>query len=222
VSSTTQRVEMLPHLKVELALRELRDGHGRPLLLLHGLGERTPDRIPPYLQGWPGPVHGLDFTGHGLSTVPHGGGYTCEALMSDADTALEALGQVTIFGRGLGGYVGLLLAGSRPREVRGLVIADGPGLAGGGSGFTSPAILHVEPGTPGPPDPWALVELARDIRPADYALDFARQASQLSGLANPITVAAIGRPDWLRAVVDDPFVAVGTVADALEEYAAIA
>ena len=222
MTGTAHHVEMLPHLKVELALHGLRGGNGRPLLVLHGLGERIGARTPPQLEGWPGPIHGLDFTGHGLSTMPHGGGYTCEALMSDADTALEVLGQVTIFGRGLGGYVGLLLAGSRPREVRGLVIADGPGLAGGGSGFTSPAILHVPPATSRPPDPWALAELARDIRPADYALDFARQASQLSGLANPITVAAIGRPDWLRAIVDDPFVAVGSVTEALEEYAAVA
>jgi pimeloyl-ACP methyl ester carboxylesterase len=212
---------MLPHLKVELALHQLRDGDGRPLLLLHGLGERTPDRAPAYVERWPGPICGLDFTGHGRSTVPVGGGYTCEALMSDADTALEEVGPVTVLGRGLGGYVGLLLAGSRPTEVRGLVITDGPGLAGGGSGFTSPAVLHVDGTAVGPPDPWALIELARDIRPADYALDFARQASLLSGLANAVTVAAVGRPDWLRAVADDPFVAAGTVADALDEYASV-
>ena len=33
---------LLTHVKVQLALHELRPGTGRPLLLLHGLGERTP------------------------------------------------------------------------------------------------------------------------------------------------------------------------------------
>ena len=37
--------------------------------------------------GWPGPVYGLDFTGHGASTVPVGGGYSAEMLLADADTA---------------------------------------------------------------------------------------------------------------------------------------
>ena len=36
---------LLTHVKVQLALHELRPGTGRPLLLLHGLGERTPSRF---------------------------------------------------------------------------------------------------------------------------------------------------------------------------------
>ena len=40
------RVERLRHAKVELALHTLREGEGRPLLLLHGLGERTPAAVP--------------------------------------------------------------------------------------------------------------------------------------------------------------------------------
>jgi hypothetical protein len=55
---TTQR---LRHGRVELALHALRSGEGRPLLLLHGLGERSP-RIPgPELADWRGPVFALDF-----------------------------------------------------------------------------------------------------------------------------------------------------------------
>jgi pimeloyl-ACP methyl ester carboxylesterase len=83
----------LPHNKVELALHELRAGTGRPLLLLHGLGERTPDAAPAEVAGWPGPVLGLDFTGHGRSSVPRGGGYSAELLMADVDVTLAAVAE---------------------------------------------------------------------------------------------------------------------------------
>ena len=46
------------------------------------------------------------------STVPVGGGYTAEVLMADADTAVAHLGPSTIVGRGLGGYIAVLLAGA--------------------------------------------------------------------------------------------------------------
>jgi pimeloyl-ACP methyl ester carboxylesterase len=100
----------LLHSRIELALHRLRDATGRPLLLLHGLGERTPEVAPSECLAWPGPIYGLDFCGHGASGVPRGGGYTAEALMGDADTALRHLGQATVVGRGLGAYVALLLA----------------------------------------------------------------------------------------------------------------
>ncbi|MCC7075786.1 MAG: hypothetical protein IT198_01545 [Acidimicrobiia bacterium] len=109
----------LVHAHVRLALHRLRAGSERALLVLHGLGLRTPDTVPSECEAWPGPVWGLDFTGHGASTVPAGGGYTCEALLGDADAALCELGAATVIGYGLGGYVGLQLAGSRPEEVRG-------------------------------------------------------------------------------------------------------
>ena len=65
----------LTHVAVELALHRLREGHGRPLLVLHGLGEHTPAEAPRHLAAWPGPIWGLDFTGHGESTLPAGGGW---------------------------------------------------------------------------------------------------------------------------------------------------
>src|SRR5687767_5829579 len=108
--SSAASPRMLTHGKVQLALHTLRaEGEGRPLLLLHGLGESSPASVPGEVAAWPGPICALDFTGHGASTVPPGGGYNPEVLMGDADVALGELGEVTVVGRGLGGYVGLIL-----------------------------------------------------------------------------------------------------------------
>src|SRR5256885_13868548 len=161
--------EYLMHNRVRLALHALTGGEGRPLLLLHGLGERSPERVRNELAAWPGSVYALDFPGHGASSVPKGGGYTCELLVADADAALARLGEATLVGRGLGAYVALLLAGGRPEQVRGAILRDGPGLAGGGSSSSSSFIPYVDVSQPAPPDPFALTELAIDVRPPDYA-----------------------------------------------------
>lgn len=216
---------VLRHGAVELALHALKEGDGaadrRSLLLLHGLGERSPAELPAQYASWAGPVHALDFTGHGASTVPVAGGYTAEILMGDADTALAALGSVTIVGRGLGAYVALLLAGARPEEVRGAILLDGPGLAGGGSTPASPSVACVDPQAPVPPDPWALIELTRDPRPPDYATTFVRQAVSFSGLDRPVAVCAIGRPSWVDAVLHEPGVVKTDLAGALALYASV-
>ncbi|MGI8794439.1 MAG: alpha/beta fold hydrolase [Acidimicrobiales bacterium] len=211
----------LVHGRVTLALHQLSDGEGRPLLLLHGLGERTPDALAPHFSSWAGPVFGLDFTGHGQSTVPSGGGYSCELLMADADAALAYLGEVTVVGRGLGAYVALLLAGARPDLVRGAILLDGPGMAGGGERPGSPRVSFVDPDAVAPPDPFALADLTADVRPPDYSGTFARQAVQLSGLAEPITVCGIGRQPWVDGIIGEPGVAIADLADALAAYAAV-
>jgi pimeloyl-ACP methyl ester carboxylesterase len=215
---TTSR---LRHNAVDLALHQLSEGTGRPLLLLHGLGERTPAGLPDWLPvAWPGPVYGLDFTGHGGSTVPVGGGYSSELLMGDADHALAAIGPATVLGRGLGAYVALLVAGGRPHIVRGAILCDGPGLAGGGVGPTSSSIVLLDRATPpgGVPDPWALVELSRDVRPPDYAASFARLVNQFCELPVPLAVCARWRPPWVEAVVEEPGVADLSLAEALTLY----
>jgi len=211
--------EHLVHAKVRLALHALRAGTGHPLLLLHGLGERSPARVPRELEPWRGPIFALDFAGHGESSVPQGGGYTAEVLMADADAALARLGSATLVGRGLGAYVALLLAGARPEGVRGAILRDGPGLHGGGPRPGTPIVAVVDPAAVVPPDPFAVAELSRDVRPPDYASSFARQAAQLSGLDHPITVSAIGRPDWLRAVLEEPGVEESSIDAALAAYA---
>jgi pimeloyl-ACP methyl ester carboxylesterase len=211
----------LVHNRVTLALHALRDGEGRALLLLHGLGEQSPAAVPAYLAAWPGPVHALDFTGHGQSTVPKGGGYTAEVLLADADCALRHLGGATVLGRGLGAYIALLVAGARPDAVHGAILFDGPGILGGGNGPGSPAVLAVDDVARqhAPPDPYALSELARDVRPPDYAASFARLAVASSSLEHPIAVAAVNRPEWLAAVVLEPGVLDITIERAIELYA---
>jgi pimeloyl-ACP methyl ester carboxylesterase len=211
----------LRHNRVELALHRLREGEGRPLLLLHGLGERSPDTVPDHVAAWPGPLWALDFTGHGRSTVPPGGGYFAEVLMGDADLALAHLGLATLYGRGLGAYVALLTAGARPELVRGAVLDDGPGLDGGGAEPGTPYVQSEPLRTPGPPDPYALLELSHDVRPPDYAATFARQAATLSGLDVALAVATSLRPPWLVAVAQEPGVQALSRPEALELFAGV-
>ncbi len=207
----------------QLALHRVRAGDGPPALVLHGLGENATSVLTQLLvNGWPGgDVWALDFLGHGASARPKGGGYTCEHLMADTDAALAHIGAATVFGRGLGAYVALLIAGARPDLVHGAVLCDGPGLNGGGPSPSTPVVVAITPDPSRPaeaPDPFALVELGRDVRPADYAANFCRQATWLSDIDIPITVAAVARPDWLVAVLDTPGVQAATIDDAMKLY----
>jgi pimeloyl-ACP methyl ester carboxylesterase len=195
---------MLRHNRVDLGLHRLRSGAGRPLLHLHGLGERSPCAVPAHLAAWPGPVWALDFTGHGASSIPVGGGYFCELLMADVDSALAHLGPCTLYGRGLGAYAALLTAGARPEDVRGAILDDGPGLSGGGPEPGTTFVLGAPLEVTGPPDPYAMLELSRDVRPPDYAAAYARQAATLSGLDVALAVSAVVRPPWLAAVAAEP------------------
>ena len=115
---------------------------------------------------------------------------------------MQAHGPLTIVGRGVGAWIALLVAGGRPELVHGAVLADGPGLAGGGHQPPSPYVTLLDPSDT-TPDPYALLELSRDVRPPDYALDFVRFAVEDAVVANPIVVCARVRPDWLVAVAGD-------------------
>jgi pimeloyl-ACP methyl ester carboxylesterase len=207
----------LAHNRIKLALHTLRSVEGPALLHLHALGEQSPAAVPADLQSWPGPVYALDFTGHGASAVPNGGGYTAEVLMGDADAALSMTGPATVIGRGLGAYIALLIAGARPEIVRGAILCDGPGLAGGGD---KPGPINVRgvPGRASAPDPFALVELAGDLRPADYVARFAELATEHSGLHPAIAVCAKARPDWLKAILAESGVAEMSLEDAVRSF----
>jgi pimeloyl-ACP methyl ester carboxylesterase len=223
VSVTGPTIETVRHGKVELALHHLRPGEGRPLLILHGLGEASPSEVPSWTAPWTGPIAALDFTGHGRSTIPRGGGYTAELLLGDADAALAALTsaehpEITLAGRGLGAYIALQLAGARARQVHGAVLVDGPGLAGGPTGPTTQSFFSLPP-TTRPPDPYALVELGRDLRPPDYATSFVRLAVERSDLDEPIAVSSVFRPEWLDAVAREHGVMDVPLAEALAVYA---
>jgi pimeloyl-ACP methyl ester carboxylesterase len=222
----------LVHSLAKLQLHRLAagaDASCHPLLLLHGLGERSPDHVPGGLERWPGPVYALDFTGHGGSTRPTGGGYTAELLMADADTALRHLGEATVHGRGLGAYIALLIAGARPDLVRGAILADGPGMIGGGPGPMS-SLVHAFSTPPAArsapervenhcaPDPYALVEMSRDPRPPDYAAAITAVALHGTSLATPIAVVAVTRPAWLEAILLEPGVETMTLDEALRLY----
>jgi hypothetical protein len=91
-------------------------------------------------------------------------------------------------------------------------------LAGGAIGPTSQSFVTLAP-RPHPPDPYALFEMSRDLRPPDYATLFVRMAVESSGLDEPISVAAVVRPPWLAAVVDELGVATCSAAEALVSYA---
>ena len=211
-------IEYLQHHRIQLALHSLKKGQGLVLLLLHGLGERSPSSLPAEYTSWPGPVYALDFTGHGYSTVPVGGGYSCETLMADVDVALTRIGPATVVGRGIGAYVALLIAGARPQRVRGAILLDGPGLAGGGS-TSNPYIPVVDTAQLAPPDPFAIAELATDGRPPTYATHFAMLAEKLSDLACPLSVCTCEIPDWLSAVMDAISANKTTLEHALRKYA---
>lgn len=190
----------LKHGRIEMQLHDLGGGartsdpalrEAIPLLLLHALGGSVDDWSTDVMMAWPGPVHGLDFAGHGASEHVTGGGYFPEYFMVEADAAVDALGgTVAIAGAGVGAYVALLLAGARPEAVRSALLLPGIGLAGGGGepNFDERPFASLEEwerrtreeaaryrvGT----DPMVSA-CEHDLRPPSYAAEFAAAARAL-------------------------------------------
>ena len=193
----------LRHGRIELALHELRPGEGMPLLLLHELSGSSADWEAAPLE-WSGPVHALDLSGHGRSGHSKGGLYYPELFAADADVALEALEHAVRVGAGVGAYAALLLAGARTEQVPGAVLLEGRGLAGGGAEpgpeRVGRRIPEIPPGgrrDRGVWDPHA-EGCEQDIRPTDYARDFAESARRLVFVANDAT------PPWWNAAREAP------------------
>ncbi|MFZ1440695.1 MAG: hypothetical protein WAS75_16380, partial [Candidatus Microthrix subdominans] len=81
----------------------------------------------------------------------------------------------------------------------------------------SPSIVAPAERWEGTPDPWALAELATDVRPQDYAQAFARFVLTAHPDAHPLWVSARVRPPWLEAVVEEAGVLEGSIPDALAD-----
>lgn len=169
--------------RVRLALHERKGGAGVPLLLLHALYGSSAD-WPAAVDGWPGPVHALDFSGHGESAWVRGGSYHIERFLSDADLALRAIGSAAVAGAGVGAWYALLLAGTRSDRVPACLLLPGAGLVGGG---IEPDPLDTTPTVPdreeiarfeGHCDPYCMA-MERDPRPPSFAEPFAKAARRI-------------------------------------------
>lgn len=188
----------LHHARTTIALHELAHGDGLPLLVLHALGGASADWRP-LAPRWPGRVVGVDFCGHGDSQPVRGGAYAPELLLGDADLALEQLAPAAVAGVGLGAYIALLLAGSRPQSVPAALLLPGRGLAGGGPqpDHDRPFLTALAPSEhpPLPPgcDPLCCA-LDLDPRPPEYAERFAAAATRLLLLEDDDS-----RPPWWEA-----------------------
>jgi pimeloyl-ACP methyl ester carboxylesterase len=183
----------LIHGRNEIELHELQAAEGLPLLLLHELGGSASQWQPDGFEAWPGPVYALDFAGHGSSDHLKGGGYYPEYFLADADLALSAIGskgECAVVGAGIGGYVAMLLAGSRRAKVSAALLLPGRGLAGGGllpdwenrkftnlEEWDASIAACAEPYLP-ETDPM-VASCENDIRPEPYVADFAAAARRL-------------------------------------------
>jgi len=212
----------LHHGRVSLALHCLSggadDSDSNSLLMLHELRASAESLVVP--QEWIGPVWGLDFTGHGLSESPPGGGAAPEILLGDVDAALGYLGPCTLLGEGLGAYIALLAAAALPDQVLGAILAPGEGLDGGGPDpqplSENRALKQI--GLSG--SDLLQAELSMDVRPPGYADLLVRQVIHL-GETDPGLFVATGSadgPPWLGAVRAHVEVVSGTVADGLRSY----
>jgi len=191
----------LQHGRVSLELHTRRDGDGPALLLLHALYGSAAS-WPAAVDRWPGPVHALDFSGHGASGAVRGGAYSPELLAGDADAALRELGSARLVGAGLGAWVALLLAASRADGVEAALLVPGTGLAGGGplpdfDRELSEPWGHRSPAARGDWDP-SVLHLEEDVRPVDYAGNLAAAARRL------LFVQAEAAPPWWDAAQQSP------------------
>ena len=209
-----RRSEMLRHGKIDLALHHLRpeptvDGVRHAAAPPRSRRIVADGRCRRASPGGRVPIAALDFTGHGRSSVPHGGGYTAELLLADADAALGALDRRRPGAAGDGRR-------ARPRRLHRTAVGRAAGRASCAvrSSPTGPASPAGRPGRrrrassrsrPTAPRPtrtrWS--NSSRDLRPPDYAASFVRLALGGSPLDEPIAVCAVIRPEWLVAVANE-------------------
>lgn len=201
----------LQHGRVAIELHRLKSGEGRPLLLLHALGASA-GSWPAEILAWPhGPVHALDFAGHGQSGSARGGAYYPEYFLADADLALEYIAEPCVLvGAGVGAYVALLLAGSRSDQILAALLLEGAGLEGGGalpgSGIDAEGIEGFEKFIEtasrdflARTDPF-VAQCARDLRPLEYVTSFAQAAKPM--LFSACVGDEVVAPSWWRTAFE--------------------
>ncbi|MEQ8966642.1 MAG: alpha/beta fold hydrolase [Azospirillaceae bacterium] len=112
-----------------LAVRGLREGHGDPVVFLHGFGSD--------ISSWrafvggvasPNPLTALDLPGHGASAGVAVDGF--DALVDTVAASLEAAGatRIHLVGHSLGAAVATALAGGGTLDVRSLTLLAPAGL----------------------------------------------------------------------------------------------
>ncbi len=104
------------------------EGHGPPLLLIHGISSAASvwNPIIPALAAEFTPI-AIDQRGHGASDKPESG-YLYDDYIGDLDGVLDAIGLAhpLIMGHSLGGIVTLWWAAKHPDRATALVIEDSP------------------------------------------------------------------------------------------------
>lgn len=201
----------LQHGRVSIELHTLKPAKGRPLLLLHALGADAESWPEAALTWSHGPVHALDFAGHGRSEQVRGGAYYPEYFLADADLALQQIAEPCVLvGAGVGAYVALLLAGARVDQISAALLLEGAGLEGGGSlpeheveaedieGFER--FIKIASRDYGPSTDRLVAQCERDIRPLDYVISFAKAAKPM--LFSPRVGREQTAPDWWQAALE--------------------
>jgi len=193
----------LRHGRIELELHQRARRDGLPLLLLHALYGSSAD-WGEAVAVWPGSIYALDFCGHGHSDWLTGGGYCPELLVGDADAALAHIGRAAVAGAGLGAYVALLLAGTRPADVPAALLLPGAGLDGSGATpdfsrrFPTHLIGVEPPASAARHDPLVCAN-EMSVRPIAYAQAFAETARRLLLFED-----GAPRPPWWDAARQSP------------------
>ena len=216
-------VTMLTHNQVRLALHHLRArATGRPLLLLHGLGEAAPTEVPPWADGVgragrrprlhrPRPLDDPRRRRLHRRDAPRRRRHRARrarARRPSSGAASAPTSRCCSPGRG------------RPMSSA-AILADGPGLAGGATfadvaellrPAAAPAVRPTR--TPSSRCPATSDRPTTPRRSCAWRWPGHRSTSRSA-------VAAVFRPPWLEAVADEPGVSVTTIPEALARYAAV-
>lgn len=110
----------------------LEGGHGKPILLIHGLGGRATDwaNLMPQLTNAGYHVYAIDLLGYGDSDKPKDADYSVAQETAIARGFLERLqlARVDLAGWSMGGWIAIGLALEDPQRISRLVLCDAAGV----------------------------------------------------------------------------------------------